>query len=325
MAISYPFDETLKGHREIVDIDPTILTIPMFVFPKGSFFVDETYIKIKNTNTILRPGLDYGVLSCNENLAFSHDPELNEKIKSAYTRNVILLKKEFTQVLECHVAYCGGEQSTKVSEYQNLLNELYNEALFNGTVVEFKTPNQGWGNFVDSANAQITSGQHIYVKNTLREKELEEGGALGWSNVELALSSLADTVESGGDPLIMQAFYNWTKHHEIEIDKQLNKLSTELNDKIAKLDGLRVGFDQYIYTNNPTTPSAHKYIEHKNIMLRGVDPAGSDSLTEIHSLAAKGETLNIQATHIVQRKDTGYTDERGELIATISMENNVFK
>lgn len=324
MAILYPFDETLKGHLEIVDIDPTILTLPMFIFPKGSFFVDGTYIKIKNTDTILRPGIDYGVLSCNERIPFSFDPALNEKIKTAYTRNVILLKKAFTQTLECYVAYCGGEEHTQAAEYQNYINTLYSEALFNGTASEFKTPNQGWGNYLDSANKQITSGQHIYARDTLKELEIEEGGALGWSNVELALSSLADTVESGGDPLIMQAFYNWIGHHEIEVNKKLNAMKIDLDNKISKLDGLRVGINQYIYASVPNTPPKHRYLEHKNIVLRGSDPANGESLMDIHSFAARGETTNLQATHLLQRMANNFDNPRGTLHASIKMSDGVY-
>ena len=67
----FPFDNNLVGYQEVVSLKTSDLPIPIFNFPKGSFFVDRTYAKIKGTNKILRPGIDYLVLSCNETIPFS--------------------------------------------------------------------------------------------------------------------------------------------------------------------------------------------------------------------------------------------------------------
>ncbi len=75
----FPFDNNLVGYQEVVSLKTSDLPIPIFNFPKGSFFVDRTDAKIKGTNKILRPGIDYLVLSCNETIPFSTDVLQNEK------------------------------------------------------------------------------------------------------------------------------------------------------------------------------------------------------------------------------------------------------
>ena len=94
----FPFDNNLVGYQEVVSLKTSDLPIPIFNFPKGSFFVDRTYAKIKGTNKIIRPGIDYLVLSCNETIPFSTDALQNEKLKQAYVRNAILLRTK--EVLE---------------------------------------------------------------------------------------------------------------------------------------------------------------------------------------------------------------------------------
>jgi hypothetical protein len=50
MTLYYPFDETLEGNIEYVDIDLSKLTVPVITFPKGSFFVDNTFIFFKSVS-----------------------------------------------------------------------------------------------------------------------------------------------------------------------------------------------------------------------------------------------------------------------------------
>lgn len=271
----FPFDSELIGYQEVVTLKTSDLPIPIFNFPKGSFFVDGTYAKIKGTNKILRPGIDYLVLSCNETIPFSSNPQQNEMLKQAYVRNAILLRTNEVMDLEWHVAYCGGEETTKANEYNNYINQQYNTARTAGTTNLLLTPHQAWGGLISFDNTQVVSGKHIYSKPFRVSEELEAGGGLGWGKVELAVQAIAESVTHGGDPAIIDAFFNWSKHNEIEFNKRKTEISNTLNGKINDLDGKRVGIDQFMFKEEAGTVGSMHVVEHHNVMLRGLDPIQS--------------------------------------------------
>lgn len=315
----FPFDDTLVGYQEVVTLKTSDLPIPIFNFPKGSFFVDGTYAKIKGTNNILRPGIDYLVLSCNEKIPFSVNTAQNEKLKQAYVRNAILLNVTEPLELEWYVAYCGGEETNKASEYSNYINQLFNEARNNGTVNLFTTPHQPWGGFLSSDNTQIMAGKYIYSQPFKMQEELAQGG-LGWGKVELAIQAIADSVSCGNDPAIIDAFFNWTKHNEIEYLKAKEKVEADLEAGILNLSDKRVGVDQYIFADSPRLPPTQKFIEHNNVILRGLDPA-NEEMVGFHGLASFGFDLNASAAKLYQRINNQANDNRIRYGATFETEN----
>ena len=251
----FPFDNNLVGYQEVVSLKTSDLPIPIFNFPKGSLFVDRTYAKIKGTNKILRPGIDYLVLSCNETIPFSTDALQNEKLKQAYVRNAILLRTNEVLELEWYVAYCGGEDTTKASEYTNYINMLYNEARSKGTVNFYTSPHQSWGAYLSAANDTLMAGKHIYSDKLLVNEEMEKGNGLGWGKVELAVQAVAESVSHGYDPAIIDAFFNWTLHNEIEFNKVKDAVATELSESIANLDGKRIAVGQFFFKEDDNLPT----------------------------------------------------------------------
>lgn len=317
----FAFDDTLIGHREVVEMNTADLTIPLFVFPKGSFFADNTYAKVKGTNTILRPGLDYVVLSCNETIPFSTNPEQDLKLRQAYVRNVILLRTTTPMVLEWVVAYCGGEDATKSAEYDNYINSLYNQARTKGTTNLFTTIHQGWGNYLSLDNTQIMAGKHIYSKPLRVAEENEIGGGLGWGKVELAVEAIAESVTHGGDAAVIDAFFNWVKHHEIEFNKRKDVVSGGLDNSIQNLAGKRVGVDQFIFKEDSKLPNSLHFVEHNNVMLRGLDPNQASGIQAnpthtnradigYYGLAEAGFDVNTLGVKLFQRTDAATSKVR---------------
>ena len=308
----FPFDNNLVGYQEVVSLKTSDLPIPIFNFPKGSFFVDRTYAKIKGTNKILRPGIDYLVLSCNETIPFSTDALQNEKLKQAYVRNAILLRTKEVLELEWYVAYCGGEDTTKASEYTNYINMLYNEARSKGTVNIFTSPHQSWGAYLSVANDTLMAGKHIYANNLRVNEEMEQGNGLGWGKVELAVQAIAESISHGYDPAIIDAFFNWTLHNEIEFNKIKDAINTELTNQIVNLDGKRVAVDQFIFKEDDRLPTRMHFKEHSNILLRGLDPDQTSPYVNdpqntnrpgigYFGLAQGGYDVSLIATKLFQR------------------------
>lgn len=306
----FPFDDTLVGYQEVVSLKTSDLPIPLFTFPKGSFFVDNTYAKIKGTNKILRPGIDYLVLSCNETIPFSSDLALNLKLKQAYVRNAILLRTNAVIELDWYVAYCGGEETTKAAEYDNYIDQLFNEARLKGTTNLLTYPHQAWGGYLNPDNSQIMSGKHIYSKAFQAAEEIEIGGGLGWGKVELAVQALAESVTNGNDPAVVDAFFNWSKHNEIEYNKMKALVSSSLDSKIKNLNGKRLDIGQFTFKEDNTLPSNMNFIEHKNVILRGIDPNDTYQVDPINTkranvgfygLAESGYDVGINAVKLFQR------------------------
>ena len=308
----FPFDNNLVGYQEVVSLKTSDLPIPIFTFPKGSFFVDGTYAKIKGTNKILRPGIDYLVLSCNETIPFSADALQNEKLKQAYVRNAILLRTKEVLELDWYVAYCGGEDTNKASEYANYINMLYNEARSKGTVNIFTSPHQSWGAYLSVANDTLMAGKHIYANNLRVNEEMEQGNGLGWGKVELAVQAIAESISHGYDPAIIDAFFNWTLHNEIEFNKVKDAINTELTNQIVNLDGKRVAVDQFIFKEDDRLPTRMHFKEHSNILLRGLDPDQTSPYVNdpqntnrpgigYFGLAQGGYDVSLIATKLFQR------------------------
>lgn len=325
MALFYPFDTTLKGHVEEVEIDIQSLDFPIFVFPKGSFFVSELYGVVKGTHQIVRPGLDYKVLSLNETIKFNDtNATLDKTLRDNYVRNAVLWRgKADIGTIVWHVPYSGGEETTKVAEYNNYLNELWNESLVLGTSNLFTTPYQGWAGYVDVKNEQITTGANIYHKYFDYYEDMNERGGLGWGKVQLGIMALADVITSGGDPLEIQAYYDWIRHNEAEFTKRKEELFADLHDRINNLDAKRVGVEQFVYSNQKYDHyTKQHFLEHNNVILRGLDPNEQGFVQDpiytkrnnvgFYGLADWGTNIDLRATRLSQRKAT-------------AAEKNVFK
>ena len=331
----FPFDNNLVGYQEVVSLKTSDLPIPIFNFPKGSFFVDRTYAKIKGTNKILRPGIDYLVLSCNETIPFSTDALQNEKLKQAYVRNAILLRTKEVLELDWYVAYCGGEDTNKASEYANYINMLYNEARSKGTVNIFTSPHQSWGAYLSVANDTLMAGKHIYANNLRVNEEMEQGNGLGWGKVELAVQAIAESISHGYDPAIIDAFFNWTLHNEIEFNKIKDAINTELTNQIVNLDGKRVAVDQFIFKEDDRLPTRMHFKEHSNILLRGLDPDQTSPYVNdpqntnrpgigYFGLAQGGYDVSLIATKLFQRTlENVNTIKRGVVFNVSLVTDNV--
>ena len=331
----FPFDNNLVGYQEVVSLKTSDLPIPIFTFPKGSFFVDGTYAKIKGTNKILRPGIDYLVLSCNETIPFSTDALQNEKLKQAYVRNAILLRTKEVLELDWYVAYCGGEDTNKASEYANYINMLYNEARSKGTVNIFTSPHQSWGAYLSAANDTLMAGKHIYANNLRVNEEMEQGNGLGWGKVELAVQAIAESISHGYDPAIIDAFFNWTLHNEIEFNKIKDAINTELTNQIVNLDGKRVAVDQFIFKEDDRLPTRMHFKEHSNILLRGLDPDQTSPYVNdpqntnrpgigYFGLAQGGYDVSLIATKLFQRTlENVNTIKRGVVFNVSLVTDNV--
>ena len=331
----FPFDNNLVGYQEVVSLKTSDLPIPIFNFPKGSFFVDRTYAKIKGTNKILRPGIDYLVLSCNETIPFSTDALQNEKLKQAYVRNAILLRTKEVLELEWYVAYCGGEDTTKASEYTNYINMLYNEARSKGTVNIFTSPHQSWGAYLSAANDALMAGKHIYANNLRVNEEMEQGNGLGWGKVELAVQAVAESVSHGYDPAIIDAFFNWTLHNEIEFNKVKDAMAIRLNESIANLDGKRIAVGQFFFKEDDKLPTNMHFKEHPNVILRGLDPdQNSPTLADptntnrnevgYFGLTESGFDVSVVAAKLYQRTETNETTiKRGVIFNSSLITDNV--
>ena len=331
----FPFDNNLVGYQEVVSLKTSDLPIPIFTFPKGSFFVDGTYAKIKGTNKILRPGIDYLVLSCNETIPFSADALQNEKLKQAYVRNAILLRTKEVLELDWYVAYCGGEDTNKASEYANYINMLYNEARSKGTVNIFTSPHQSWGAYLSAANDALMAGKHIYANNLRVNEEMEQGNGLGWGKVELAVQAIAESISHGYDPAIIDAFFNWTLHNEIEFNKIKDAINTELTNQIVNLDGKRVAVDQFIFKEDDRLPTRMHFKEHSNILLRGLDPDQTSPYVNdpqntnrpnigYFGLAQGGYDVSLIATKLFQRTlENVNTIKRGVVFNVSLVTDNV--
>lgn len=331
----FPFDNNLVGYQEVVSLKTSDLPIPIFNFSKGSFFVDRTYAKIKGTNKILRPGIDYLVLSCNETIPFSTDALQNEKLKQAYVRNAILLRTNEVLELEWYVAYCGGEDTTKASEYTNYIYMLYNEARSKGTVNFYTSPHQSWGAYLSAANDTLMAGKHIYSDKLLVNEEMEKGNGLGWGKVELAVQAVAESVSHGYDPAIIDAFFNWTLHNEIEFNKVKDAMAKRLNESIANLDGKRIAVGQFFFKEDDKLPTNMHFKEHPNVILRGLDPdQNSPTLTDptntnrnevgYYGLAESGFDVSVVAAKLYQRTEANETTiKRGVIFNSSLITDNV--
>ena len=331
----FPFDNNLVGYQEVVSLKTSDLPIPIFNFPKGSFFVDRTYAKIKGTNKIIRPGIDYLVLSCNETIPFSTDALQNEKLKQAYVRNAILLRTKEVLELEWYVAYCGGEDTTKASEYTNYINMLYNEARSKGTVNFYTSPHQSWGTYLSAANDTLMAGKHIYSDKLLVSEETEQGGGLGWGKVELAVQAMAESISHGNDTAVINAFFNWAQHNEIEFNKVKDAVNTELTNQIVNLDGKRVAVDQFIFKEDDRLPTRMHFKEHSNILLRGLDPDQTSPYVNdpqntnrpgigYFGLAQGGYDVSLIATKLFQRTlENVNTIKRGVVFNVSLVTDNV--
>lgn len=297
MTYFFHFDDTLRGIIEEVVIDPSSLTNPFIIFPKGSFFVNETYGYF-NDNKLLRPGVDYLVMSCNEFIKFNdNDEELNQKLSKNYIRNVILLtsSKAKTNVSKWNVAYCGGEETTKVEEYKNYVAECERKALEAGTHNEFISSVQGFGNFIDPTRSQHTSGRLINYKPFKVEEENELGG-IGWGKVQNAISELVEVTTTGTDPLLLQAYMCWVKHTLKHLDKVRQTVFDEVKEQVNGMGDVRIQTHQFVYCDTPR--DSNRYIEHPNIILRG--NAGVNNLS-VHGLASGGGDINVVPTGLYQR------------------------
>lgn len=336
MALIFPFDTTLNGHLEVVTVKSGDLPFPIFTFPKGSFFVDQTYAVIKGTRKLLRPGIDYKVLSCNQDIPFSTTEAIDTLLKQHYIRNAILLTIDTPLELEWHVAYCGGEESYKPSEYLNFVNSMFNKALADSTLNYLVTKHQGWGVYVNSDNTQIMQGRYIYRHYFQQDLERFEGGigGLGWGKVELALQSIADVVSNGNDPLILDAFYNWIKHNSIEFNKVKDAVEKDIKAKIEALNDKRIDEEQFIYTDSAIVPDSQKFIKHNHLILRGIDPNSTTAQTAevtaplrkgigFYSLADSGNDINNLPTSLLQRKDKSFVDNRIQAKLEFTKRNNV--
>ena len=331
----FPFDNNLVGYQEVVSLKTSDLPIPIFNFPKGSFFVDRTYAKIKGTNKILRPGIDYLVLSCNETIPFSTDALQNEKLKQAYVRNAILLRTKEVLELDWYVAYCGGEDTNKASEYANYINMLYNEARSKGTVNIFTSPHQSWGAYLSAANDALMAGKHIYANNLRVNEEMAEAMGYRWGKVELAVQAMAESISHGNDPAIIDAFFNWTLHNEIEFNKVKDAINTELTNQIVNLDGKRVAVDQFIFKEDDRLPTRMHFKEHSNILLRGLDPDQTSPYVNdpqntnrpgigYFGLAQGGYDVSLIATKLFQRTlENVNTIKRGVVFNVSLVTDNV--
>lgn len=331
----FPFDNNLVGYQEVVSLKTSDLPIPIFNFSKGSFFVDRTYAKIKGTNKILRPGIDYLVLSCNETIPFSTDVLQNEKLKQAYVRNAILLRTKEVLELEWYVAYCGGEDTNKASEYTNYINMLYNEARSKGTLNYYTSPHQSWGAYLSAANDTLMAGKHIYSDKLLVVDETEQGGGLGWGKVELAVQAVAESISHGNDIAVIDAFFNWTLHNEIEFNKIKDAINTELTNQIVNLDGKRVAVDQFIFKEDDRLPTRMHFKEHSNILLRGLDPDQTSPYVNdpqntnrpgigYFGLAQGGYDVSLIATKLFQRTlENVNTIKRGVVFNVSLVTDNV--
>lgn len=321
MALIFPFDTSLIGYQEVVNLNTSDLPIPLFTFPKGSFFVDNTYAVIKGTNNILRPGIDYLVLSCNETIPFSNIPAQDTLLKQAYVRNAILLKDLGQVELEWHVAYCGGEDEFKPAEYENYISNLYNAARTSGTTNLLLTMHQAWGGFLSKDNTQIMAGKFIYSKPFREVEEFQTGGGYGWGKVELAVQAIAESMTQGGDEGIINAFFNWVKHNEIEFNKLKTTATLDLNTKIADLGRKRVDYQQFVFKDESDLPNGMNFVEHNNIMLRGIDPNKPTTLTSnpvfpnrsdigFFGLAESGFDVGLPAVKLFQRTEQPVTRVR---------------
>lgn len=318
MATHFSFDDSLIGYRETVTVDTTPLLFPMFVFPKGSFFVKETFI-IKANGKIARPGIDYLVLSCNEKINYNDaSSSINTKIKQSYVRNAVLWIGT-NQVLKCVVNYCGGEETTKAAEYQNYLNTQYTRALAKGTYARFINPYQAWAGFVNGEGVQIQSGRDINNNDfdvaSDRTQIVDGGlGGLGSNRLQTSIMALADTTTNKIDPLLMQAYHDTIRHYGYIVNGKIAEL-TQLNQElIVKGDQGRVGYGQFVFTDEPYNPSPeHIYAEHKNIILRASktgaqshanDPIATNRIgVGYFGLAAMGNDIELKRTRLFQRKD----------------------
>jgi len=315
MALIFPFDSTLKGYVEEVEINISNLEYPIFTFPKGSFFVSELYGIVKGTRTIVRPGLDFKVLSLNETIQFNDsDTNLNTTLKQNYVRNGILwCGRQDVGTIVWKVPYCGGEDSNKPAQYSNYIATLYNQARTLGTINLYGIKQQAWGGFIHPENKQIVSGRDIYNKYFDYYEDINNNGGLGWGKVHLSMMALAEVVANGGDPMEIQAFYDWLRKYEIEYTKYKDSIVANLNQQIENLDQKRVGFEQFVYSNgNYNHYSKHNYKELNNVILRGLDPDETGfQLNPIktnrnnvghYALGVWGNDFDLKATRLSQRK-----------------------
>lgn len=317
MALIFPFDTTLKGHVEEVEVNISDLDFPIFAFPKGSFFVSELYGVVKGTQKIVRPGLDFKVLSLNETLKFNDtNATLDKNLRENYVRNAILWRgRADIGTIVWHVPYAGGEDSTKPGQYNNYIEDLFNQARVAGTVNLYTTPYQAWGGFIDPKNEQFVSGSNIYQKFFDYYEDMNDRGGLGWGKVQLGVMALADVVTSGGDPMELQAYYDWIRHNESEFNEYKSEKFKDLNEQIANLDGKRIGIDQFVYSNKSYNHYDKQFfLEHNNVILRGLDPNETGfQLNPIstkrkdigfYGLADWGTNIDLRATRLSQRKAT---------------------
>lgn len=329
MALIFPFDTTLKGHVEQVETKFADM-LPLFSFPKGSFFVSELYGFIKGTNKIVRPGIDYKVLSLNETLKFSDvDQLMEDALRENYVRNAILWISEDENISSViwNVPYCGGEQDTKPAQYANKINELYNTARALGTTNLLMTPIQAWGGFPNIKQEQRVSGRNIYQNFFDYQEEMDAHGGLGWGKIQLGMTALADTVTSGGDPMELQAFYDWVRHNATEYNLVKDEVFSDLYDRIAYLDDKRVDNDQFIYTDTTYQQNpAHFYLEFFGVILRALNPDETGMVANPiktnrynighYGLASWGDDISLKAARLFQRKATSTALRRLEIKVT---------
>ena len=285
-----PFDETLKGYPDTLTINPSTLSFPMMVFPQGSFFPNGTYGLNTSTNKLLRPGIDFVFLSLNENITYSDNLIIDSKMKNNFICNVVLYKKQINSDVKWTIAYTGGEDDDRPNRYANELNRLHNLASENGTVDNFITPKQGYGNFVSMDNSQIITApfQHI-IKG--HENKFEA--------LALSVSCLAQTVTTGGDPLLIDAFEQWVRNSSLVLNSQAEVLMAKSSEVINSNNNIRVSDEQFIHTDSTTLPTNQNFLEHKNIILRGLD---TNQKVGFFGLASGGNNIVSQTTHIFQKK-----------------------
>lgn len=321
MALFYPFDDTLNGRVEDVQLVISTMTSPIFTFPKGSFFVDQTY-GFAGTR-VLKPGIDYLVLSCNETIDYSADATLNNKLKNSYTRNAILLLTTEYPIITWNVAYAGGEETTKPNEYASYIQTLTAQAAAAGTLDEFESPHQGWANFLSAERKQITSGKHIHALDwgTQEDLDLSNGIGIGWGKMELAFQALADTMVNGTDPLLLQAYYHWYRHNDLLLQRRIDEVKGQLEAKKVQVSYTRVSPEQYIFKDNNDPLPNQLFIEHPNKMLRANGPNQPiQNLADLvytystnvgfYTLASGGSRHTVKPTKLLQRKPKGFVDNR---------------
>lgn len=262
MAALLPFAPNGKTNTEILTVNYANLTAPnnkIHTFPKGSFYVSETYGIDKATDQILKPNIDYKVLQL-EGITLSTDTSIAGQLKKSYTCNVILLLKTGLTEVEWHVDYTGGQEQATIDAFTAELARLVGIATSANTLPLMYSAHQGWAGYVSTNLTQKIEPRLIMLDKYNKQPNDERD----WAEVHMALSGMTETIVSG-DPLVEQAFLDWLRHNESRFSTRRQHIIDLVQAAVTKWKSDTISVGQYFFSDN-----FYSSVERKGLRLKRI-------------------------------------------------------